>query len=59
MAHCSPNDGGCWFCSTDDNEMYFSTEFDTYFHMNCLKQQLKKDKDDIEAHVIAREFNLV
>lgn len=55
-----PCDGGCWFCHTDsdvDEEgMAFSCEFDTYFHMKCLKKALVDDPQHPEALIIEREF---
>lgn len=32
----SPAGGGCWFCSTDGGELAFDTEFDTFYHVECL-----------------------
>ena len=52
----SPNEGGCWFCSRADLEMFFSSEFDCYFHIDCLKRAL--GTDDAEAKLIAREFGI-
>ena len=54
----SPNEGGCWFCHTDDGEMHFSTEFDTYFHMDCLEKELTKRPHNPEAEIIADEFGV-
>jgi len=56
MGSKSPIDGGCWFCYTDDGEMFFSCEFDTWFHMDCLHVSLEKGNP--EAEIIADEFNI-
>jgi hypothetical protein len=57
---CDPHDGGCWYCSTDDGEMVFCHEFDTFLHLECLKEELKDaDPDNLELQIIAREFGLV
>ncbi len=39
MAKKHPCDGGCWFCHTDDGDMMFSCEFDTYVHEQCLRNE--------------------
>lgn len=57
----SPIDGGCWFCYTQSEKMSFSIEFDTYFHLECLKAALEKstpEQCDEEAEIIGREFDL-
>jgi hypothetical protein len=51
----TPNNGGCWFCNTDSGELYFSFEFDTYVHKDCVRE--KYEKCNIEAKIIMREFN--
>ena len=56
MAHKFPSEGGCWFCYMDDGEMHFSTEFDTWFHMDCLNKEL--DAGNPEAEIIATEYNI-
>lgn len=62
----SPCDGGCWFCYTDDGEMYFTIEWDAFFHMDCLMKNVGlfhyNDEHigyDPEAMIIAREFDIV
>lgn len=52
----SPNDGGCWFCYTDQGEMVFSTEFDCYLHLSCLQKEMTADPTNREAKIMAREF---
>jgi len=44
----------CWYCNEDRGIMVFCTEFDTYVHEACVKQAAK-DKDDLEAQLIANE----
>ena len=55
-----PTQGGCWFCETDDDGHWmFSTEFDTYLHMECLKKALKESTEescDMEAEIMGREL---
>ena len=71
MAKLSPNQGGCWFCKTDDMEgphttkekpdggMNFTTEWDAYFHMSCLIYELNnKSPVNPEAEIIAIEFDV-
>lgn len=53
----SPVDNGCWFCHSDEGNMFFSWEFDTYFHLKCLEQCIRCP-DDQEAQIIGREFDL-
>ncbi len=60
---CNPTQGGCWFCCTDDDGQWgFSIEFDTNFHLVCLKKALEPRDDDSvdpEAQIIGREFGLI
>lgn len=58
MNHVSPCDGGCWFCYTDEGQMAFSTEFDTWLHLECLNEALEDDPKHPEALIIKREFGL-
>lgn len=44
-----PTQGFCWFCSTDDGDMLFDTEFDTNVHESCLREKLKAEPDHPEA----------
>lgn len=37
-----PSVGGCWFCHTKDDKLVFDSEFDTYVHIDCIKEALKK-----------------
>ena len=57
MAYRTPNDGGCWYCNNDLGTMYFSTEFDAYLHLECLKARIAENRsDDRETTIIAEEF---
>ena len=53
----NPNEGGCWFCEDDGGEMFFSIEYDCYFHMDCLTKELEKHYNP-EAEIIAEEFDV-
>ncbi|WP_172455358.1 hypothetical protein [Paenibacillus sp. BIHB 4019] len=53
MNKVSPNQGGCWFCSTKTDDMVFDTEFDTYLHENCRRKELENDPDNIEAQIMS------
>lgn len=35
MAKLDPDDGGCWYCYTDDGQLAFCWEFDTWVHPEC------------------------
>lgn len=48
----APCDGGCWYCSRTDGEMFFSGEFDTWVHVECVKAAVAKDPGDREARLI-------
>jgi hypothetical protein len=52
----SPQDGGCWFCSKDeqDESLLFSMEFDTFYHQTCLDVALLDPMDE-EARIINAE----
>jgi hypothetical protein len=52
-----PHDGGCWYCCTKTENMWFSMEFDTYVHESCLREALE-DKTNREAQIMGREFGL-
>ncbi len=54
----SPNDGGCWFCHTDDLPMLLTHEWDAYFHLQCLLDALEENPHHPEGEFIAREFGL-
>lgn len=48
-----PHNGGCWFCRTDTDEMYFDSEFDTFVHKQCLEDTLRQDPNHPEARLMA------
>jgi hypothetical protein len=57
----SPNDGGCWYCHNKDEGLVFCMEFDTFIHIDCIKEQiasLPPECEDQELKIIAREFDL-
>ena len=60
MGHCKPQDGGCWYCHTDDPPLSFCSEFDTYIHIKCIEDELAKPSSqyDPELEIIAIEFGL-
>lgn len=47
-----PSKGGCWFCYTDQGDMLFDTEFDTWVHESCLRKELKKTPVNPEARIM-------
>ena len=47
----TPQEGGCWFCNTDDGKLLFDTEFDTYVHAECIRKALKEN--DPEAKIMS------
>ena len=53
---CSPQNGGCWYCSTDDPPLTFCFEFDTFIHIDCINVQIEKGQYDPELEIIRREF---
>lgn len=53
---CSPQDGGCWYCHTKDDNLVFCWEFDTYIHEACAKRAITDDPEDREAQIICREL---
>ena len=44
MAYLSPNNGGCWFCQTNEetDDWMFSVEWDTYYHDQCYRAALEQ-----------------
>lgn len=57
MKNVCPTKGGCWYCHTDEGEMYFSGEFDTYIHLECIREvALINDPNDLENRILVREF---
>jgi len=41
--------GGCWFCYRETNNLVFDTEFDTYVHIECIEKALKENLNHPEA----------
>ena len=35
-----PTHGGCWFCWLKDDQLVFDTEWDTYVHLDCIRENL-------------------
>ena len=60
MALKLPQDGGCWYCHTDDPPLTFCFEFDTYIHTQCIVNRGKQNKVeniyDPEWEIIAKEM---
>jgi len=56
---CSPQDGGCWYCHTDNQPLAFCCEFDTFIHIDCIKKEIKLTKEyNPELEFIRKEFGL-
>jgi hypothetical protein len=59
---CSPVAGGCWYCHTDAPPLVFCWEFDTFIHIDCIKNQITKNLEnkeyDPELEIIRKEFGL-
>lgn len=55
-----PNQGGCWFCHTDDDssKWLFSLEFDCNVHKDCLQKEINKEQPSEEAVIMASEFGM-
>ncbi len=51
-----PTAGGCWYCHRKTDGTVFSTEFDTYVHLDCLRAAFKADPNDSEAQIMGREL---
>jgi len=53
-----PNQGGCWFCKTDEKgESFFSREFDCVVHTECLREAMKQGNP--EAKIMDRELEMM
>lgn len=53
----SENEGGCWFCSTDQGDDWlFSFEFGTFLHEKCLIEEIELGNE--EALIMMDEFGL-
>ena len=44
-----PMNGGCWFCWNNDGDLVLDKEFDTYIHLDCLKEVFKENPHHPEA----------
>lgn len=49
----SPAAGGCWFCERDNGEMAFDAEFDTWVHLDCIRNAIEKDANNVEAQIMS------
>jgi len=45
----SPQDGGCWYCETEDDDLVYDCEFDTMVHIKCIEEALQRNPNDAEA----------
>ena len=45
----SRNDGGCWYCETEDDDLVYDCEFDTMVHIKCIEEALQRNPNDAEA----------
>ena len=58
----APVDTRCQYCRlgvgdlVNDNDLVFSIEFDTYVHLSCITEALKKDPSDREALIFKSEL---
>lgn len=52
----TPQEGGCWYCCSDEPPLLFSCEFDTNVHEVCLRAAIEKDNSDREAAIMGREL---
>lgn len=43
--------GGCWFCNMSGTDVYDS-EFDTFLHLQCLRDALEKEPEHPEATIM-------
>ena len=39
-----PTEGGCWFYHKGDGDLVFDDEFDTYVHLQCIRDTLEEAK---------------
>jgi len=53
-----PQQGGCWYCNMEGARMYMCREFDTWVHAVCVARALKKNPNDEEAQIIARDIGV-
>jgi hypothetical protein len=57
MPHCEADNGGCWFCRTDDKKdgWLFSMEWDAFYHPKCLKKAWLEGSEEARI-IVAHEF---
>ena len=53
----SPQDGGCWYCETEDDDLVYDCEFDTMVHTKCIEEALQRNPDDAEAKFLKYLLN--
>lgn len=41
-----PNQDGCWFCNCSMSPMEFDTEFDTWYHPECLEKAVAEGNEE-------------
>lgn len=46
----------CWYCGVKDEDLVFSSEFDTPVHIDCIKNAYMRDHSDREARIFYREL---
>jgi len=56
QTHVTPQASGCWYCHRPDGTLWFSREWDTWVHPQCIWRQLAADPTDAEALTFAREY---
>jgi hypothetical protein len=56
LSYKSPSEGGCWYCHKEDDDLDFSSEFDTWVHTNCILERLQDVPQDPEALIMKREL---
>lgn len=49
----SPQDGGCWYCERVDEDLVYDDEFDTMIHLDCVRQVLKYNPNDLEVQFLS------
>ena len=45
---------GCWFCGLVDEQLVFDYEFDTYVHLDCIRQVLMESNEGDERNMEAQ-----
>lgn len=52
----SVQEGGCWYCGEDDEDLDFTVEFDAYVHLKCVQNAVNADPNDREAQIILKDI---